>query len=75
MPASIFREIPVTEKAIENDERAAERSLLLLEVYRTAKRALLKLDIEFHRDPDVWHCEGWEEANQLRYAIEDFERF
>ena len=50
---------------------------LLNEVAKTARKALWKLDIEFNKagKGKVAYLEGWCEANQLRYAIEDLDKY
>lgn len=60
---------------------AAKSSMLNIElleaVAKSARTALWKLDIEFNRrgNGEVDHLEGWCEANQLRYAIEDLDKY
>ena len=52
----------------------APTRLELLEAVATAARlGLFKLDIQFRREPGVEHLEGWAEANQLRYALENLD--
>ncbi len=55
----------------------SDHGKLLNSVVETARKALWKLDIEFNRvgKGKVDHLEGWSEANQLRYAIEDLDKF
>ncbi len=58
--------------------KATVLNIELLEVVaKTARTALCKLDIEFNRrgNGEVDHLEGWCEANQLRYAIKDLDKF
>jgi|TARA_Y100000310_G_scaffold114673_1_gene113192 hypothetical protein len=55
----------------ENHIIASEELLTRLNmVVACSRQALKKLDVEFHRDDNVVHLEGWAEANQLRYALE-----
>ena len=60
---------------------AAKSTILNIElleaVAKSARKALWKLDIEFNRrgKGEVDHLEGWCEANQLRYAIEDLDKY
>jgi len=58
-------------------ELYSDHGKLLNRVVETARRALWKLDIEFNRvgEGEVDHLEGWSEANQLRYAIEDLDKY